>query len=39
MEKYELTEETMDYCGRTLHRIRALRAFGDVKTGDIGGIR
>lgn len=37
MEKYELTEETMDYCGRTLHRIRALRAFGDVKTGDIGG--
>lgn len=37
MKKYELTEESMDYCGRTLHRIRALKTFGNVKTGDIGG--
>ena len=37
MEKYELTEESMNYYGRTLYRIRALKTFGNVKTGDIGG--
>ncbi len=36
MEKYEFTEETLDWKGKTLHRIRALRDFGDVKAGDIG---
>jgi len=35
--KYELTEETITYAGRTLHRIRALRDFGDVQRGDLGG--
>ena len=37
MKKYEFTEETLDWEGRTLHRIRALKDFGDVKAGDIGG--
>lgn len=36
-EKYELTNETIEYKGRTLHRIRALRSFDDVKKGDLGG--
>lgn len=35
--KYELTDETMKIDGHTLHRIRALRDFGDVKEGDLGG--
>ena len=38
MEKYELTEEkiTIDE-NKTLYRIKALRDFGDVKAGDLGG--
>ena len=36
-KKYELTNESIRYAGRTLYRIRALRGFGDVKTGDLGG--
>lgn len=40
-KKYELTDEITIICGRTLHRIRALRSFGDVitgvKKGDLGG--
>ena len=40
-KKYELTDEIIIICGRTLHRIRALRSFGDVitgvKKGDLGG--
>jgi len=35
--KYELTEETQTVNGTTLYRIRALRSFGDVKAGDLGG--
>ena len=35
--KYKLTEETIIVNGRTLHRIEALRDFGDVKKGDKGG--
>ena len=35
--KYDLTDETMDVCGTTLHRIRALINFNDVKAGDLGG--
>ena len=35
--KYELTEETTECLGHTLHRIRALRDFGDVHVGDLGG--
>jgi len=37
MKKYELTNETLEWNGCTLHRIRALRDFGDVRTGDLGG--
>lgn len=36
-KKYEFTEETKVFCGRRLHRIRALRDFNDVKAGDLGG--
>jgi hypothetical protein len=31
MKKYELTDETKPFFGRTLHRIVALRDFCDVK--------
>ena len=37
-KKYELLEDdTIRFEGRTLHRIRALRNFGKVKAGDLGG--
>ena len=36
-KKYKFTGETLQYEGITLHRIQALRSFGDVKEGDIGG--
>ncbi|WP_273721794.1 dATP/dGTP diphosphohydrolase domain-containing protein [Bartonella sp. ML71XJBT] len=36
-KKYELTDETIEVDGKTLHRIRALKDFGDVKAGDLGG--
>ena len=37
MNKYEILEETKTVNDHTLHRIRALRDFGNVKKGDIGG--
>ena len=37
MEKYELTEETIKVEGVTLYRIKALKDFGNVKKGDLGG--
>lgn len=37
MKKYELTEETKEYNGVMLHRIKAIKSFGDVKAGDLGG--
>ena len=36
-KKYELTDETLEWNGRTLYRIRALADFEDVKAGDLGG--
>ena len=36
-KKYELTEETKEFYGRTLYRIKALKDFGDVEVGDLGG--
>ena len=36
-KKYELTPETQKENGKTLYRIKALRDFGDVKAGDLGG--
>ena len=37
MKKYELTSETKQWLGRTLYRIRALVAFGEVDAGELGG--
>ena len=38
MKKYELIKESKTYfAGREIFRIRALKDFGNVKTGDIGG--
>ena len=39
-KKYEILmdkKNTIEWKGHTLHRIRALRDFGDIKKGDIGG--
>ena len=37
MKKYELTTETIQFAGRTLHRIKAVKDFGSVKAGSFGG--
>ena len=38
MEKYELLkDDTKEVSGHTLYRIKALRDFGDVTKGDLGG--
>lgn len=36
-EKYVLTDETKEVNGRTLHRIKAVRSFGIINKGDLGG--
>ena len=39
MKKYEILmdeENTIEWYGSVLYRIRALKDFGDVKKGDIG---
>ena len=36
-DKYKLTDETKEASGIKLFRIQALRSFGDVKAGDLGG--
>ena len=36
-KKYKLTEENINYLGRTLYRIEALKDFGNVKKYDKGG--
>ena len=36
-KKFELTDETINLRGKILYRIRALKDFGDVKKGDLGG--
>ena len=35
--KYKLTDETKEWAWRILHRIEALKDFGNVKAGDKGG--
>ena len=37
MKKFILTDETIDMFGVTLHRIKAVRSFGNIKEGDLGG--
>ena len=36
-KKYELTDETIEFAGHVLHRIKALVSFADVEEGDLGG--
>lgn len=36
-KKFELTNETIVHNGRTLHRIRALKDFGDIRAEELGG--
>ena len=36
-KKYKLTDQTVEFDGKILYRIEALKDFGDVKTGDLGG--
>lgn len=36
-KKFELTNESIDFYGRTLYRIRALKDFGCIKAGQLGG--
>lgn len=36
-KKFTLTNETIQREGRTLYRIKAVKDFGEVKAGDIGG--
>ena len=37
MKKYELSNEKVEHYEFTVYRVRALRDFGDVKKGDLGG--
>ena len=37
MKKYELTTEILQFAGRTLHRIKAVKDFGSIKAGEFGG--
>ena len=37
MKKYEMTSNINKFAGRKLFQIRALKDFGDVKAGDLGG--
>lgn len=37
MQKYILTDETKEVDGVTLHRVKALADFANVKVGDLGG--
>lgn len=37
MKKYELTSETLQFAGHTLHRIKALKDFGVFTAGELGG--
>ena len=36
-KKYELTDETLEWGGHILHRIRALKDFDHIKNGQFGG--
>lgn len=36
-KKYKLTDETIEFNGRTLYRIEALKDFNNVRAGDKGG--
>lgn len=35
--KYKLTDETIEFRGKTLHRIQCVKSFSNIKAGDLGG--
>ena len=37
MNKFKLTDEKMEWCGRALHRIVCVTAFAPVSVGELGG--
>ena len=37
MKKYKLTTEALQFAGRTLHRIKAVKDFGTIQEGELGG--
>lgn len=37
MKKYEFTADTINFDGMELHRIKAVKDFGNIKAGDLGG--
>ena len=37
-KKFTLTDKTMQFNGKTLYRIKALKSFRNVKKYDIGGL-
>ena len=37
MRKYEITSKVKEYAGRKLYQIKALKDFGGIKAGDLGG--
>jgi hypothetical protein len=37
MKKYELTNDTIEVNGKTFYRIRALKDFGNIEKGELGG--
>jgi bifunctional N-acetylglucosamine-1-phosphate-uridyltransferase/glucosamine-1-phosphate-acetyltransferase GlmU-like protein len=36
-KKYILTQDTISHSGKILHKIKALKDFGDIKAGELGG--
>ena len=38
MKKYEITNESIEFEGKTLYRIKAMSDFDDVKAGEFGGL-
>ena len=36
-KKYKLTKKTIEICGKKLFRIQAIRDFGNISKGDLGG--
>lgn len=37
LDKYVFTEETLEIDGHILHQIQAIRDFGEIHAGDLGG--
>ena len=38
MKKYEITNESIEFEGKTLYRIKAMSDFDDVKAGDVSAV-